>query len=121
VTRTPAAELTPLLREFSEVMEDLVSRLRTALPPEETAPRSAAPAMPLDPAQSNRSMDEMMAHLNNFDPAAAECLEANRDVFQALLPGDVYTRFEQAVNGFAFAEALALLQPVAKEKGLLPP
>jgi hypothetical protein len=110
----------PLLQEFGGGMEDLVSRLRAALPPEEIAPMSATPAMPLDPAQSKRSMEEMMSHLNNLDPTAAECLEANRDVFRALLPGDSYARFEQSVNGFAFAEALAQLEPAAKEKGLLP-
>jgi HPt (histidine-containing phosphotransfer) domain-containing protein len=119
-TRTPAAELTPQLREFSGGMEDLVSRLRAALPPEEIAPMSTAPAVPLDPAQSKRGVEEMMSHLSNFDPTAAECLEANRDIFRVLLPGDSYTRFEQSVNGFAFAEALAQLQPAAKEKGLLP-
>ena len=121
VTRMPAAELMPLLREFRGGTEDLVSHLRAALPPEEIAPVAAAPAMPLDPAQLRRSVEEMMSHLNNLDPTAAECLEANRDVFQALLPGDSYTRFEQSVKGFAFAEALAQLQPVAKEKGILPP
>ena len=101
-------------------MEALVSRLRSAVPPEEIVPRSAVPATPIDLAQSTRSVEEMMSHLNNLDPTAAECLRANRDVFRALLPGDLYTRFEQSVNGFAFAEALAQFQPVAKEKGLLP-
>jgi CheY-like chemotaxis protein len=120
VNRMPAAELMPLLQEFSGGMEDLVGGLRAALPPEEIAPVAAAPAMPLDPAQLRRSVEEMMSHLNNLDPTAAECLEANRDGFRALLPGDSYTRFEQSVNGFAFAEALAQLQPVAKEKGILP-
>jgi hypothetical protein len=62
----------------------------------------------------------MIALLNNFDPAAAECLEANRDVFRALLPGETFAAFERHLGGFAFAEALAQLQPAAKEKGLLP-
>jgi hypothetical protein len=62
----------------------------------------------------------MIAHLNNFDPAAGECLEANRDIFRALLPGDKFASFEQHVGGFAFAEALTQLEPAAKEKGYLP-
>jgi signal transduction histidine kinase/DNA-binding response OmpR family regulator/HPt (histidine-containing phosphotransfer) domain-containing protein/HAMP domain-containing protein len=119
-TRMPAAELMPLLREFSGAVEDLVNHIRAALPPEDGAPPSAAPAMPLDPAQAKRSLEEMLSHLNNLDPTAAECLEANRNVFQALLPGDSYARFEQIVNGFAFAEALTQLQVAAKEKGLIP-
>jgi two-component system sensor histidine kinase/response regulator len=120
VSRMPAAEFTPMLREFSGGMADLVSRLRSVLPPEEIAPRATAPAMPIDPARSKARVEEMMSHLHSLDSAAGECLEANRDVFRALLPGDSYTRFEESVNGFAFAEALAQLQAVAKEKGLLP-
>jgi two-component system, sensor histidine kinase and response regulator len=120
VNRMAAAEVMPVLRELSAAMEDLISRLRPALPPQDSASRAAAPALEIDLAQAKRVVEEMMSHLNNFDPGATECLEANRDVFRGLLPGDLYTRFEQSVNGFAFAEALAQLQPVAKEKGLLP-
>ena len=62
----------------------------------------------------------MIAHLNNFDPAAGECLEANREAFRTLLGEEAFGKFEQQVSGFAFATALALLDPLAKEKGLLP-
>jgi CheY-like chemotaxis protein len=120
VSRLPAADFLPLVRDLSGGMEDLVCRLRAALPPEEIAPGSAAPVKTVDPAQSKRIVAEMMSLLNNLDPTAAECLEANRDVFLALLPEDSYAQFEQSVNGFAFAEALAQVQVVAKEKGLLP-
>lgn len=54
----------------------------------------------------------MMGYLDNFDPAAAECLEANRPLFQALLPG-------QAFSAFPFGEALAGLQAAAAETNLL--
>jgi hypothetical protein len=62
----------------------------------------------------------MIQHLNSFDPAAGECLEAHRDIFRALLPKETFADFEQHVSGFAFADALALLEPRAKEKGVLP-
>jgi signal transduction histidine kinase/DNA-binding response OmpR family regulator/HPt (histidine-containing phosphotransfer) domain-containing protein/HAMP domain-containing protein len=119
-TKMPATELMPLLREFSGALEILVGRLRSTLPPENIAPRSTVPAMPLEPAQPKRSVEEMMSHLNKLDPTALECLEANRDVFRELLPGDSYARFEQSIEGFAFAEALAQLHSVAERRGLLP-
>jgi hypothetical protein len=62
----------------------------------------------------------MIAHLNNFDPAAGECFEAHREVFRALLPLESLASFEQHVSSFAFADALAQLEPFAREKGFLP-
>jgi two-component system sensor histidine kinase/response regulator len=119
-TRMPAAELMPQLRTFGGAMGDLVSRIRAALPPEDTSSQLAVASMPLDPGESKRFLDEMMSYLNNLDPSAAECLQANRAVFRALLPGDLYTRFEQSVHDFAYADALTQLQLAAKERGLHP-
>ncbi len=118
--QSPAADLTPLLNEFGAAMEDLVTRLRPALPPAVARPPTPASAAPVDPERVQRVVLEMIAHLNSFDPAASECLEANRDVFQAAMTADQLAAFEQHVGGFAFAEALALLEPAAKAKGVLP-
>jgi two-component system sensor histidine kinase/response regulator len=118
--KAAASELDPLVNELGAALADFVDRLRDALPPPDTAPPTAASAAPLDPEQARRVVGEMIAHLNNFDPAAGECFEANRAVFRALLQGEAFTSFEQHVSGFAFAEAMALLEPAAKQGGLLP-
>jgi len=117
--KTPSAELTSLLEEFSSGLNDFVNRLRTVLPPVETAPVTSALTTTAGGEQVKRVVLEMIAHLNNFDPAAGECLEANRDVFRTLLGAEKFSGFEQKVSGFAFAEALAQLEPAAKEKGFL--
>jgi len=119
-TKTSAAELAPVLREFTTVLEDFVGRVRVALPDAPPGVAAAAPPPPLDPALAKQAVEEMVACLNNFDPAAVDCLEANRDVFRALLPGTAFSAFEEKVGAFAFAEALAPLQQSAREKGLLP-
>ncbi len=75
--------------------------------------------VPLDSEQVKQVVQEMIVHLNNFDPAADDCLEANRDVFRALLPEDSFASFKQELGGFAFADALVRLEQAAKEKGLL--
>ena len=62
----------------------------------------------------------MIGHLNNFDPAAADCLEAHRDLFRALFPGEGFATFEKEVNDFVFSDALARLQKAVSDKRLLP-
>ena len=115
-TKTAPAELAPALQEFTATLQDFVNRLRAALPQTETA---LAPQAPLDAEQAKQAITEMIRHLSNFDPTAGDCLETNRDVFRSLLPGESFAAFEQQVDGFAFADALAELQEAAKKKGLL--
>jgi len=115
-----SVELTPVLREFTSVLDDFVGRLRAALPPAPILPATAVPAGPVDLEQAKKVVQEMMAHLNNFDPAASECLETNPDVFRTLLPGEKFASFEQQVAGFSFVDALAQLQQAATEHGCLP-
>jgi CheY-like chemotaxis protein len=118
--KTPSPQLTQTLSEFRSALEDFVDRLRAALPSVETVTPATPFAASVDLEQAKRVVQEMVAHLNNFDPAASECLENNCDVFRALFPGEQYASFEQQISGFAFAEALARLEPAAKEKGFLP-
>ena len=82
--------------------------------------RPRPPPAPVDLEQAKKVVQEMITHLNNFDPAAGECLEANPDVFRTLLPGEKFVSFEQQVAGFSFADALAQLQQAATEHGFLP-
>jgi len=114
--KTDSAGLTPVLGAFRSALAGFVNRLRVALPPVV----ATAPAAPADPEQAKRVVQEMITHLGNFDPAASECLEAHRDVFRALLPGETFVSFEQQIGSFALADALARLQATAKAKGLLP-
>ena len=119
-TKTASAELAPLLREFQSTLDDFVRRLGAALPKTETIAAPAASDVALDADQARQVITEMIGHLNNFDPAAGDCLEANRDVFRTLLPGTAFTTFEEQLGSFAFADALAGLEHAAKEKGFLP-
>jgi HPt (histidine-containing phosphotransfer) domain-containing protein len=102
----PAA-LAPLVGNFSAVLEDFVKRLDAALPQPETVSSTAAPDAAFDPEKAHRMTQEMIGHLNNFDPAATDCLEIHRDLFRTLLPGEEFTKFEKEVNEFIFGDALA--------------
>jgi signal transduction histidine kinase/DNA-binding response OmpR family regulator/HPt (histidine-containing phosphotransfer) domain-containing protein/CHASE3 domain sensor protein len=118
-SRAPSAEVMPILQEFRSVLEDFISRLQAALPRVVTDPARTTAAVPLDSEQVKRALQEMIGHLNNFDPAAEEYLEVNRDAFRALLPEESFASFKQEVGQFAFANALVRLEEAAKEKGLL--
>jgi len=117
-SRAPSAELVPILQDFSSVLQDFISRLHAVLPRTVNDPAPTA-AVPLDSEQVKQVVQEMIVHLNNFDPAAEECLEVNRDAFRALLPEESFASFKQEVGQFAFANALVRLEEAAKEKGLL--
>jgi two-component system sensor histidine kinase/response regulator len=119
--KTAAPELAPVLQEFQATLDDFVSRLRAALPQPQTTSVRAVPAAALDAERAKQVITEMISHLNNFDTAAGDCLEANQDVFRTLLPGEAFAEFEQQVSGFAFEDALSGLQHAAQEKGLLQP
>jgi HPt (histidine-containing phosphotransfer) domain-containing protein len=119
VAKYSSTELDPILHDFRTTLDDFGTRLRAALPQPEAVPTPEALAAPLDLERAKPVVEEMLSHLNNFDPAAGECLEANRGVFHALLSAEAFARFEQHINGFAFGDALAQLQPAAKGKGLI--
>jgi two-component system sensor histidine kinase/response regulator len=118
-SRVPSAELVPILQDFSSVLQDFISRLHAVLPRTVSDPAPTTAAVPLDSEQVKQVVHEMIVHLNNFDPAAEECLEVHRDAFRALLPEESFASFKQEVGGFAFASALVRLEEAAKEKGLL--
>jgi len=118
--KSSAASLTLLLDELGSMLGDFISRVRTALPPVQIASPHPTSTTKLDGERAKRITQEMIALLNSFDPAAGECLETNREVFRALLYGEKFASFEQQVGAFDFAGALAQLEPLAKEKGLLP-
>ena len=118
--KTDSATLAPLVEDFGTVLEDYVKRLDAALPQPETISSPAAPDAAFDPDKAKEVALEMTGHLNNFDPAATDCLEAHRDLFRALLPGEEFAAFEKEVNDFVFSDALARLQKAASDKRLLP-
>jgi PAS domain S-box-containing protein len=119
-SHSPAGETNPIREEFETVLKDFLDRLREALP--QRVDRASQPTgeFTIDPERARQVLIEMLSHLNQFDPAAADCLETNREYFQVLLGEEAFAGFEQEVNNYSFAEAISRLELPAKEKGLLP-
>ncbi|MBE7502825.1 MAG: response regulator [Verrucomicrobiales bacterium] len=112
-TKAAPADLTPTFIAFRAALDDFLVHLRAALPPAESPPAPAGLTAAVDTAQAAPVLAEMITHLSNFDPAAADCLEAHRPVFQALLAGEAFAAFERAITAFALGEALLQLQTLS--------
>jgi CheY-like chemotaxis protein len=125
--RTAAAELEKAIRDslgpesieslrsrLAEELVPLADRLRTALTEAPTVlPYRAVPAV--DPVRMKAAAEEMLKYLSDFDAAAGDCLEANRELLRLLFkPGD-FVQFERSVESFAFNEAEAQLSQAMKE------
>ncbi len=115
-TPAPAAEQAAALHDFGTRLQEFVDRLRAALPPEAT-PASPPPATAVDPEKAQPVIQQMIGYLSNFDAAAADCLEANGDIFRAWLGSETFAAFAQEVAGYAFADALARLRQSPATEG----
>ncbi|MFL5240387.1 MAG: response regulator [Rhizomicrobium sp.] len=105
-----AARLELLSQQFATVLIPFVDSLRAALGEEPVFP---AP-MVANPAELKLVLEQMTKHLAEFDAAACDCLEANRGVFASCFSAEEFGKFEQQVQGYAFGEALAQLEQVAR-------
>jgi two-component system sensor histidine kinase/response regulator len=103
-----ATRIETLRLQLDEVLAPLAEELRSALGEEAPAGAPVA-ATAIDPKRLSAVLEEMRGYLGEFDSAAADCLENNREVFAALLPPAEFASFEQLVRGYAFPDALAKL------------
>ncbi|HKA18910.1 MAG TPA: response regulator [Blastocatellia bacterium] len=106
-----------LCDRLASVLLPLVGELRVALaePPVAAAPPAVPP---VDPKLIGETVTRMTRYLGEFDPAAADCLESDRAQFQALFDAPTLELFEQHITNYAFAEAQALLDQAAKDRGI---
>jgi CheY-like chemotaxis protein len=102
-----------LRQRLADELGALIGRLRPALGDEPALARPLVAAPPTDPEALKSLVAQMRKQLSEFDPAAADFLEANRESFRSLLQGDDFTEFERHVQGYAFGEAQLLLERVA--------
>jgi len=106
-----------LCNRLASVLSPLIADLRAALgePPMATPPDGR---VAVDPVLIRETVARMTKYLGEFDPAASECLVSDLPRFRALFDAATLAQFEQHVNGYAFAEAQALLEQAAKDRGI---
>ena len=114
-----AAHVEALRERVAGQLDGLIGRLRPAFaggPMPDAA--ATSPAAAVDAEELKTVLADMCKQLGEFDPAAADTLETNRNVFRFLLSGDDFAIFEQHVQGYAFGEAQALLEHAAKARSI---
>jgi len=116
--RGEAGRIEALRRRLGDELKLLVGRLRPALGEDRPVDGSPSSMPPADPEALKPLVDQMRKQLSEFDPGAADVLDANRDLFRSLLRGDDFAQFEQHVQGYAFGDAQALLERAATAHGI---
>jgi two-component system sensor histidine kinase/response regulator len=99
-----------LIARLATCLAALMGPLSAALAAGEPSP---APSGPVDPAHAAAAIAQLRTQLGEFDSAAADTLDQNRDAIASVLGADTTTRIADALGRFAFDEALALLETPA--------
>ncbi len=115
--KSSTQEIEKARTNLASVLKQFVTRLRAALP--QPAPTKSSVITEVGKEELKRLVQEMIENLNNFDPAAGDLFDANRDVFRSFLPPDRFETFEKQIGSFAFADAMLVLQQAAKQKGVV--
>jgi HPt (histidine-containing phosphotransfer) domain-containing protein len=110
--RAAAPRVEAAIKEVAAALDPLLAQLGSALssarfgpPPPATPPASAA-----GPAQVRAAAAQLTKLLSEFDPGAAEFIEANQATLRSLFSGDTWPQFEKRVQNYAFTEAQAQLE-----------
>ena len=98
------------------VLESLVTQLRAALvsvSPDSQA-RTPAPA-PSDPAKTREAAMQLIKLLSEYDPGAADFIDANHAALRPPFSDDAWLQFEKLVQSYSFADAQTKLEQALKK------
>jgi two-component system sensor histidine kinase/response regulator len=119
--RAGADELAEAGRQVAAHLDPLVAALRSALQPAPAAAPTPEPATgSVNPAESRKAADGLLALLSESDPAASDFLASHRAALRPLFTEDTWPAFERLLADYSFdeaqtrlAEALQRWDPVA--------
>jgi hypothetical protein len=69
---------------------------------------------PVNPAQAREAAALLIKLLSEFDPGAADFVEANQSALRSLFADGTWAEFEKLVQGYSFADAQARLEAALK-------
>ncbi len=115
--RADISRIESFRQRLSGLLTDMIGQLGPALHHRPQDKVEIAPAAPADPEKIRSVVSLMRKQLGEFDAAAGDCLENNRDVFHAIFAAVDFAQFEKHVQGYAFGEALALLEKSISSEG----
>jgi CheY-like chemotaxis protein len=102
-----------------ETLLDQALRSARSMMPQSTAPGptlSRAASLPsADPVLVKAVAGELRKYLSDFDSAAADCLNENRELLSTLFSPEEFVRFEKRIESYDFAEAQVQLEQTLKD------
>jgi two-component system sensor histidine kinase/response regulator len=110
------AEIERLRQHLEQTLLPLIQKLETM--PEEGAAQAPTVVQPVDEGQLSMVVGRTIRLLSEFDAAAGDDFEANRNVFASLFSATDLGRFEKLLQSYAFGEAQALLEEAARARGV---
>ena len=109
--RANAKDLEAAAQQLASRLDALMIELRTAISGiASEPPAESGLAPPADPAQSRAAAGELATLLSDFDPGAADFVEANRSALRLLFRDAEWPEFERLVQDYAFADAQSQLE-----------
>lgn len=118
-SRADAKQMESLRQHLSELLEAMIGQLGPKLHSLQTKDNAEIPpAATADLGQLKTVVPLMCKQLSEFDAAAGDCLENNRELLRAIFANADFAQFEKHVQDYAFAEARNLLEKAASGLGL---
>jgi len=113
--RARAEEIESARQQVVTTLGPLVEGLKSALHPGAAPAAAQSSALPTaTPAESRQAAEQLAKLLSEFDPGAADFIEANRGALRPLFDGEAWPQFEKQVQGYSFAEAQSQLEQALK-------
>jgi HPt (histidine-containing phosphotransfer) domain-containing protein len=103
---SPANAIDAALGQLAAVLDPLMAHIRSVLAIS-AAPAPSAPAVP--PAETRAVASQLAKLFADFDTNALSVAEQNEAILRPAFDADSWDRFRRHTEGFAFAEASALL------------
>jgi hypothetical protein len=114
--RAKPAEVESAKRRLVNALDPLMGELQSALDfvaPETLVQTEAA--IEANPAQAHEAASQLAKLLSEFDPGAADFIEANRGALRPLFDGTSWVSFAKLVEDYAFTDAQAQLDQALNE------
>ena len=109
-SQAPTVEVESAKQQVAAVLDPLIAGLHAGLGSPAANTAAATPAPMVDPVKSRETAAQLSKVLSEFDPGAAEFIEANRAALQPLFHEGTWAEFEKLVQGYSFADAQAQLE-----------
>jgi len=113
-SKAPAAEVESAKHQVAAALDPLIAGLNAGLGSPAAKPAAATPAPMVDPVKSRETAAQLSKLISEFDPGAADFIEANRAALQPLFHDGTWAEFEKLVQGYSFADAQAQLERALK-------